>query len=1465
LGKTGPYFIPEDFTDILSDVRSDVAEYHKLDKPLTAGMAQRRLIEQLRTTFYRNDLTGSLPLHQLESLALPFESYQLAYTPELVADVFGARVNVALLDEARFVHSEGDDYWWVRSGSAHFIQGTEDEADARSRFFVPMSYTDPFGAVTKLRYYGSYFLSVEETENDLGNRSGVHVFNFRTLSPEQMRDVNGNLSAAISDELGLVKALAIMGKGSEADELTGLSEITDAGETLDVQDFFNSPDSVRLTAAGIALLGRATTRYLYDLEAFIKTGKPVAVASVSREQHFQQNNDSPVQIAFEYTNGLGETVMKKVQAEPGLALQVIVNDDLTITVNKTDTSASNPKQLRWIGNGRTVKNNKGNLVKQYEPYFSVTHQYEDFKELVETGVTPVIYYDAPGRAVKTEMPDGTFSKTELGPWKQSVYDANDTILKSDWYTNRTNRLIDAELIADGKHPLREKQAADQATRHANTPQVMHLDTQGRTVLSIEHNKNILTDADEFYNTVLLVDTEGNLRSVTDARGNVVMQYKYDILGNKVYQNSPDSGQRWQFLNVVDNPARNWDERGHEFRFFYDHLQRPTQSRVLGGDGPVPLDHIFGRVIYGESLLLPDRSNEVLIQADNVLGQPIQLFDTAGVINTPDYDFKEQPVSITRRLFRKYNETANWTDANLAADLENETFTFITETDAIGRITSQVAPDGSIITPSYNEAGLLNGETVLHPGAAAPVFYIRDIDYNEKGQREKVVYGNRVTTRFYYDKETFRMKRLESRRQNNDPLQDWNYTFDPSGNITHIEDRNIPVVFFNNQKITGVAEYNYDALYRLTEAKGRENDAALAFGGGDNWDDTSFMHQLNPGDPMSVRQYTQHYQYDEVGNMLQMRHIAAGNNWTRDYTYAAISNRVISSQVGGNVYNYPHHAQHGFITEMPHLQEMGWNFKEELAKTARQRRTDGGTAETTYYQYDGSGQRIRKITENQAAPGVVPTKKEERIYVSGYELYKKHSGSDAGLERVSLSLIDEGHRFVIAETRNDFDNGTEKHLVRYQLHNHIGSAALELDGTDDANVISYEEYHPFGTTAYQAKNNAIRSAAKRYRFTGMERDEETGLEYHSARYYLPWLGRWLSADPIGIGDGVNVYVYAKNNSIQLVDEQGTQCNPAMHCCTDSGSEYESADVIFNPNDVVYQIASIQAPGTVADWWANGPRSNREEWAHPLSEMEQGYIDAMRDSSVPAALRMRAPVNPGRMTSEETEAADRLFGSSSADHTRYANYENRRRIIAHYVLTHPATIRLQLGIYRLFRDANPLHFALERGWQMGGGREMFTEEPVSRLGAAVEFFAALAISYGISRGLRALRFNPATGARPSIGSIGDDANFAQKTYRNAFTTEPGAGFRGMTVDQVAEALRSGAMHPRMVPVDYIVREGNTLILNTRSAQALTEAGIPRSQWAGVNRTGNPAFEARLTGQLTRNRLTTAGTPTVTRTRR
>ena len=1145
--KGGVFYSPSDFEDILSNTNSDTALYHERDKALVAGKAQKRLIEHNQTIFYNDNLLDPLLLGQLNSLAVPFENYQLAYTPELLQHIFAGKATDALMIEGKFAHSQGDTNWWIRSGSTQYITPAETVADAQNRFFVPISFTDSFGGKTTVKHDNNYHLFITETEDALGNRSTLETYNYKTLSVSRMRDINANISEVITDELGMVKATAIFGKGGQADNLSGLNEITSIAETNLIQALFNPAvnaqgvsDSTAMMATASQLLQNATTRFVYDLDAFRTTGKPAVVGSILRETHVVDKNGNPnpaskLQISFEYSSGEGQVVMKKTQAEPGLAKRVRISGTDTIAIDDIDTSPF----LRWIGTGKTIMNNKGNPVKRYEPYFSVNILYEDQKELVETGVTPVMYYDASGRLVRTDMPDGSFSTVRFDSWKQVLSDANDNILDSDWYKRRTDNTR-PDFITD----IKEQQAAAKTALHAETPNQLHFDTLGRPVLAIEHNKNITTNADEFYNTSTDLDIEGNMLSVTDARGNKVMQHEYDMLGNKVYQRGMDTGQRWLLANILGNPLRTWDERNHEFLYEYDIMRRPVQSTVRGGDGPTALNNIFERFVYGESLLSGirtevNRFNESALQAINVLGKVVNHFDTGGVIETLAYDFEGHAVSTTRKLFRKYKEVANWTDANLTIDVEPDSITFSVEMDALSRITKQIAPDLSVLTPSYNEAGLLNSESIEHVNPGLTKTYIKEIDYNEKGQRSRVLYDNDVVTKYEYDKQTLRLKHLQSVRKDNSLLQDLHYTFDPTGNITHIEDKSIPTRFYSNFQVQPASTFTYDALYRLIEATGRENDAAISFGQCDNWNDRFFVQSLSPGDPMAIRNYTQKYQYDAVGNIKEMKHLAIAGNWTRSYEYENTNNRLTNTQIGDNgspqnYTNYTHHPAHGFLTELPHLEKIGWNFKEEIVLTSRQRCTDDNIPITTYYQYDGAGQRIRKVTENFSATNN-PTKKEERIYVSGYEIFKKHTGTDAGLERVSLSLIDKGHRFVMIETRNDVDDGTDKRVIRYALHNHVGSSALELDTVAD--VISYEEYHPYGTTAYQAKNSAIRAAAKRYRYTGIERDEETGLEYHSARYYLPWLGRWLNPDPIGLGDGLNLYCYARSNPVRLNDTNG----------------------------------------------------------------------------------------------------------------------------------------------------------------------------------------------------------------------------------------------------------------------------------------------------------------------------------------
>jgi RHS repeat-associated protein len=304
----------------------------------------------------------------------------------------------------------------------------------------------------------------------------------------------------------------------------------------------------------------------------------------------------------------------------------------------------------------------------------------------------------------------------------------------------------------------------------------------------------------------------------------------------------------------------------------------------------------------------------------------------------------------------------------------------------------------------------------------------------------------------------------------------------------------------------------------------------------------------PGDGNAMGTYTETYAYDPFGNFLAMVHQVSSGSWTRPYAYrepsqitpGETSNRLTATGLPGDPAAGPYSAKytydaHGNMVTMPHLPAMSWDEQDRLRSTTRQV-VNNGTPETTYYAYDGSGQRVRKATESQAPAGQTPTRAAERLYLGEVEIYREFAGDGmtVTLERETLRVNAVGQAVCLVETRTIGSDPAPAKLVRYQYANHLGSASLELD--DGAQIISYEEYFPFGSTSYQAVRRQAETP-KRYRFTGKERDEENDLNYHGARYYAPWLGRWTACDPLVSAGGESRYVYASNSPARLHDPNG----------------------------------------------------------------------------------------------------------------------------------------------------------------------------------------------------------------------------------------------------------------------------------------------------------------------------------------
>jgi RHS repeat-associated protein len=419
---------------------------------------------------------------------------------------------------------------------------------------------------------------------------------------------------------------------------------------------------------------------------------------------------------------------------------------------------------------------------------------------------------------------------------------------------------------------------------------------------------------------------------------------------------------------------------------------------------------------------------------------------------------------------------------------------------------------------------------------ATPFVIRT-DHNARGQRLMVEYGNGVTTASEYDPATFRVLRIATTRGTN-RLQDLRYTYDAGGNITHVEDDAEQALYFANAVVDAHADYVYDAVYRLVEARGREHIGQLAQPE-TTWDGGFRVHLAHPQDGHAMRRYTERYEYDAVGNVERLVHQATNADWTRRYTYAEasqlepgqVSNRLSTTVVGRETgdlgpESYPYDA-HGNVLAMAHLPEMRHDFRDRLVHVDRQ---GGGEA---FYVYDQGGQRARKVVEKNGGALV-----EERIYLGSFELFRRRSATATVFARETLHVSDDRGRVALVETKTldaDAPVVTPTPRLRFQHTDVLGSGVLELD--ESGQTISYEEYYPYGGTAYQAVAGAVDADAKRYRYAGMERDEETGFNYHAARYYAPWMGRWLSADPMSMAAGVNLYAYCRGNPVMFTDPNG----------------------------------------------------------------------------------------------------------------------------------------------------------------------------------------------------------------------------------------------------------------------------------------------------------------------------------------
>jgi len=131
--------------------------------------------------------------------------------------------------------------------------------------------------------------------------------------------------------------------------------------------------------------------------------------------------------------------------------------------------------------------------------------------------------------------------------------------------------------------------------------------------------------------------------------------------------------------------------------------------------------------------------------------------------------------------------------------------------------------------------------------------------------------------------------------------------------------------------------------------------------------------------------------------------------------------------------------------------------------------------------------------------------------------------------------------LLASAPTDYNHTSSLHVF-LELPDHLGSESITIDQAS-GELVEARTYQPYGATESDYRPDRWKGFREDYGFTGKEEDVEVGLQYFGKRFLSPYLGRWISADPLAVhapgSADLNLYAYVHGGVLKNVDPLGLE--------------------------------------------------------------------------------------------------------------------------------------------------------------------------------------------------------------------------------------------------------------------------------------------------------------------------------------